>query len=68
MIMGLFKSTLMPFKGPKETRGAHICNLEIFLEAFSRPNKQHSKLILVGHRKTSIYKGTIGRDPPMVEK
>jgi len=40
----------MLFKGPKEMRGAHICDLEIFLEAFSRPNKQHSKLILVGSR------------------
>jgi len=38
----------MQFKGPKELRGACICDVEIFLEAFSRPNKQHSKLILVG--------------------
>jgi len=60
-------------KWPEEMRGACICNLEIFLEAFSRPNKQHSKLIIVGSRhlqpqKTSTYKGTIARNPPMVEK
>jgi len=40
----------MPFKGPKKLRGACICDVEMFLEAFSRPNKQHSKLILVGRR------------------
>jgi len=40
----------MPFKGLEETRGVCICNLEIFLEAFSMPKKQHSKLILVGSR------------------
>jgi len=40
----------MPLKGTKEMRGAHICDLEIFLEAFYRPSKQHSKLILVGSR------------------
>jgi len=40
----------MPFKGPEEMRGVCICDLEIFLEAFSRPNKQHFKLILVDSR------------------
>jgi len=30
MILGLFKSTMMSFKGLKETRGAYVCILEIF--------------------------------------
>jgi len=30
MIKGLFKSNIMLFNGPKEMRGAHVHDLEIF--------------------------------------
>jgi len=30
MILGLFTSTIVSFKGPEETRGARVRNLEIF--------------------------------------
>ena len=37
MILDLFKSNIMLFKGPKETRGLKICVLEIFcLFCFAR--------------------------------